>query len=40
MERRDGGAPLDPANGQALCPKHHSEKTARERAKRMGQRPA
>ena len=35
VERRDGGAPLDPANGQALCAKHHSEKTARARAARM-----
>lgn len=35
VERRDGGAPLDPANGQALCGRHHSEKTARARAARM-----
>lgn len=35
VERQDGGAPLDPANGQCLCGKHHSIKTVRERAKRM-----
>lgn len=35
VEHRDGGALLDPANGQALCPKYHAEKTARERANRM-----
>ena len=35
VERRDGGAVLDPANGQALCAKHHSEKTARARTVRM-----
>lgn len=35
VERRDGGDPLDPANGQALCPPHHQKKTAAERAKRM-----
>jgi len=35
VERKDGGAPLDPSNGQCLCGKHHSIKTARERAKRM-----
>ncbi|HEX4302847.1 MAG TPA: HNH endonuclease signature motif containing protein [Rhizomicrobium sp.] len=33
-ERRDGGAPFDPANGQCLCGSHHSLKTARERARR------
>lgn len=36
VERKDGGAPLDPANGQALCPKHHQVKTARARAERIG----
>ncbi|WP_232629142.1 HNH endonuclease signature motif containing protein [Methylobacterium sp. Leaf118] len=36
VERRDGGAALDPANGQALCSRHHSLKTARARAERMG----
>ena len=35
VERADGGARLDPKNGQALCPKHHQVKTARERAARM-----
>lgn len=35
VERKDGGAELDVANGQCLCGKHHSIKTARERAKRM-----
>lgn len=39
VERRDGGAPLDPANGQTLCAKHHSEKTARERSRRLAERP-
>ena len=34
-ERRDGGDPLDPANGQCLCGRHHSLKTAAERAKRL-----
>ncbi|GAA0262735.1 hypothetical protein LNAOJCKE_5197 [Methylorubrum aminovorans] len=36
VERRDGGDPLDPKNGQALCPSHHQKKTAAERARRMG----
>lgn len=35
LERKDGGADLDPANGQCLCGTHHSLKTAAERAKRM-----
>jgi len=35
IERKDGGAPLDPANGQCLCGSHHSAKTIAERAKRM-----
>ncbi len=35
VERKDGGAKLDPRNGQALCSHHHSLKTAAERAKRM-----
>ncbi|BBK37703.1 hypothetical protein STAQ_27810 [Allostella sp. ATCC 35155] len=34
-ERRDGGAGLDPANGQCLCGRHHTLKTARARAERM-----
>jgi 5-methylcytosine-specific restriction protein A len=35
IEIKDGGAPLDVANGQALCGGHHTAKTMRERAKRM-----
>ncbi|QIJ77537.1 HNH endonuclease [Methylobacterium sp. NI91] len=35
MERRDGGVPLNPADEQALCAKHHSEKTVRATAARM-----
>jgi 5-methylcytosine-specific restriction enzyme A len=35
VERKDGGAALDPANGQCLCGKHHSIKTARSRIERM-----
>lgn len=34
-ERRDGGDLLDIANGQCLCGKHHSLKTAQARAERM-----
>ena len=37
-ERRDGGARLDPANGQCLCGKHHSLKTAAARAARLAER--
>ena len=37
VELRDGGAPFDPANGQALCGSCHSAKTARARAARHGQ---
>lgn len=37
-EIKDGGAPFDPANGQALCHAHHQAKTAAERAKRMARR--
>lgn len=33
-ERRDGGDPLDPANGMARCGSCHTRKTAAERAKR------
>ncbi|MEO3386023.1 HNH endonuclease signature motif containing protein [Mesorhizobium sp. CAU 1741] len=36
VERRDGGDPLDPANGQCLCGSHHTRKTAAQRARRMG----
>lgn len=35
-ERKDGGAPLDPRNGQALCGKHHTIKTAQARQERAG----
>jgi 5-methylcytosine-specific restriction protein A len=34
VERKDGGDPLDPSNGQALCGKHHTLKTTNERARR------
>lgn len=40
VERRDGGAALDPANGQALCWSHHTAKTAAARARRLAARPA
>jgi hypothetical protein len=33
-ELADGGARLDPANGECLCGSHHSAKTARARAAR------
>lgn len=36
-ERRDGGAPLDPANGQCLCGRHHTLKTAQARRARLAQ---
>jgi 5-methylcytosine-specific restriction protein A len=36
VELKDGGDPLDPANGQALCPTHHGVKTMAERARRAG----
>src|SRR4051812_19775008 len=32
VERKDGGAALDVANGQCLCGKHHTLKTAAARA--------
>lgn len=35
VEMRDGGAPLDEANLQALCGGCHAKKSARERAKRQ-----
>ncbi|MER8615985.1 HNH endonuclease [Mesorhizobium sp. M1409] len=35
VERKDGGAPLDVANGQCLCGRHHTLKTAAARAERM-----
>lgn len=36
VEIKDGGAPLDPENGQALCLPHHNVKTIAERARRAG----
>lgn len=39
-EIRDGGAPLDLANGQALCGSCHGRKTAAERARRTAARHA
>ncbi len=36
VELRDGGDRLDLANGQALCGRCHSGKTARRRAERQG----
>lgn len=35
VEIKDGGAPYDPANGQALCGSCHTKKTVKERNKRM-----
>jgi len=35
VERKDGGAELDPSNVQLLCLPCHNKKTAREKAKRM-----
>ena len=37
IERRDGGDPLDPANGQCLCGSCHSKKTMAMRAARMSE---
>jgi len=37
-ERKDGGAPLDPANGQCLCGSHHTIKTQAVRTARMRER--
>lgn len=34
IERKDGGADLDPANVELLCHAHHAEKTAAARAAR------
>jgi len=39
VERSDGGALLDPANGQCLCGKHHTTKTIAARARRLASRP-
>jgi 5-methylcytosine-specific restriction endonuclease McrA len=38
QELQDGGAPFDPANGQALCGRCHSRKTAAVRAARTARR--
>lgn len=35
IERRDGGDPLDVANGRCLCGRHHSVKTAAARVARL-----
>lgn len=35
IERADGGAPFDPANGQCLCTSHNTLKGVRARAARM-----
>ncbi len=35
VERKDGGAALDPGNGRCLCGTHHALKTLAERARRM-----
>lgn len=34
IERRDGGNPYDPANGECLCGSHHTKFTMQQRAKR------
>lgn len=36
IEVTDGGAPFDLANGRCLCGSHHTQKTARARAERLG----
>ena len=38
QERSDGGAALDPANGQCLCGRHHTIKTNQARRARMQER--
>ena len=38
VERKDGGAALDPGNGQCLCGTHHALKTQRVRAERFARR--
>ncbi len=38
VERRDGGALLDPMNGRCLCGSHHTRKTAASRAARLANR--
>jgi len=39
VERKDGGADLDPANVMLMCWPCHNRKTARERAKRAQAKP-
>lgn len=39
IELRDGGAALDPTNGQALCGACHTRKTAAARGARASDRP-
>jgi 5-methylcytosine-specific restriction protein A len=36
VERQDGGALYDLANGQCLCGRHHTLKTLKARAERLG----
>jgi 5-methylcytosine-specific restriction enzyme A len=36
IERRDGGADLDPSNGQCLCHRHHTLKTNQAARARAG----
>jgi 5-methylcytosine-specific restriction enzyme A len=38
VERRDGGALYDPANGRCLCGSHHTRVTAAARARRTAER--
>lgn len=38
VERKDGGALLDPANGQCLCTQHNTLKGIRARTARMAER--
>jgi hypothetical protein len=37
-ELQDGGAAFDPQNGMCVCASHHTIKTMRERATRLGSR--
>ncbi len=39
VERKDGGAALDTANGRCLCGRHHTLKTVAARTARMADRP-